>query len=114
MPKKKKSTIPSLDTLSKYNKNTGRWTVFVPNKQIWYVLRVLEDAILEFKDKYPNNLVRKDTYFQYVEIYLYESVEKTLRKAAKANKNFLNITKTEALALTKLDKNCEAYLNKIT
>ncbi len=110
----KKSNLPSLNSSSKYNQNTKKWTVYIPNENVWYMLRLLEDKLFEFNKKYSHNTVTDTTFVFFMQIYMYEKILPTLRKAAQSNKNSLTINKTEAIALSKLDANCEVYLNKIT
>lgn len=107
-----KSNALTLSSPSKYNPTNGRWTVFVPNENIWYMYGLLEEKIFEFQKFNPNHVTRNN-YFQYVEVYMYEQVLKRLRSAARGNKNELKLTQTEALGLIKLDANCIAYLSKI-
>ncbi|WP_375559678.1 hypothetical protein ACE193_18370 [Bernardetia sp. OM2101] len=109
----RKSTSLTLNSQSKYNPATQKWTVYVPNTQIWYMLRLLEDKLFKFNNSVSHNAVTDDTFVFFMQIYLYEQVVKHLRSAAQSNKNVLKLNKTEAKALAKLGENCNAYLNKI-
>lgn len=109
----KKSTSLTLNSQSKYNQNTHKWTVYIPNANIWYMLRLLEDKLFQFNKNTSHNASTYDTLHFFMQIYLYEKILPTLRKAAQSNKNSIAINKTEAIALAKLDSVCEAYLNKI-
>lgn len=103
----------TLNSPSKYNPSSKRWTIFVANEDIWYMYGQLEEKIFEFERKYSPNSVTEETYLYFMQIELYKKILKTLRTAALNNKNHLSITKTEAFALSKIDSYCKGLVSRI-
>lgn len=108
----KKSNSLILNSPSKYNPNTGRWTVYIPNIVLVDLYKTVEQYCY-FGEMKPNEVFENRNLFEYMEFAYLKTLIPLLRRSALKAKNQIILSKLDAIILSRIDTPAKHFLNKM-